>query len=145
MNIDPHYRKLENMYLSAPTNDYYQPQISISKGKAEITIDVQKKMFHAAGALHGSVYFKALDDSAFFAANSLHRESYVLTANFTIYLTRPVSTGKIKATGKVLNSTRTQFIAESILTNADGKEIARGIGSFAKSKVPLTADIGYKL
>lgn len=35
------------------------------------------------------------------------------------------------------------FVAESILYNEDGKEIAFGTGNFAKSKIRLSEDIGY--
>jgi acyl-coenzyme A thioesterase PaaI-like protein len=35
---------------------------------------------HSIHAVHGSVYFKALDDAAFFAVNSLVEDVFVLTA-----------------------------------------------------------------
>jgi hypothetical protein len=35
---------------------------------------VRPDFFHAAHAVHGSVYFKALDDAAFFAVASLVQE-----------------------------------------------------------------------
>jgi acyl-coenzyme A thioesterase PaaI-like protein len=66
-----HFRKLENMYLGAPISRLYQPTIRISEGLAEIAIPVAPAFFHAAGALHGSVYFKVLDDACFFAVASL--------------------------------------------------------------------------
>ncbi len=66
-----HYRALESLYLAAPTNRYFSPAIEIKKGRATITIPVKEDFFHIAGAVHGSTYFKALDDAAFFACNSL--------------------------------------------------------------------------
>jgi len=36
------------------------------------------------------------------------------------------------------------YIAESSLLNEKGKEIAFGSGHFAKSKIALTKEIGYK-
>ena len=68
-----HYLSLEKMYVVAPINKIYNPKILIYKGGAEIEIAVKEKFFHAAGAVHGSVYFKMLDDAAFFAANSLEQ------------------------------------------------------------------------
>jgi len=142
---EAHFRKLENMYLLAPTNIYYKPQIRIGQGTAKISLEARPDMFHAAGAVHGSVYFKLLDDAAFFSANSLEEANFVLTANFTIYLTRPVSSGQIRAVGTVVDSTRSQFIAQSILYDSEEREIAHGLGSFARSRRPLTPEIGYKL
>jgi len=144
MSKDKHYLALENMYLAAPINTIYKPRIDVLEGQSEIEIDLNEGYFHAAGAVHGSVYFKMLDDSAFFAANSLEREVFVLTTTFTIYLTRPVSTGIIRAVGKVVNTSKSQFIAESIGYNSEGKEIARGSGIFVKGKYKLAEALGYK-
>jgi uncharacterized protein (TIGR00369 family) len=140
-----HYSKLERMYLSAPINAFYSPEIWISQGEAEITIPVKPEFFHAAAAVHGSVYFKLLDDAAFFAANSLITEYFALTASFTTYLLRPISEGKMKATGKVVHAGGRSFLAESVVVDDSGQEIARGSGNFVTSKIKLSADIGYRL
>ena len=91
MNNEDHYRNLEGMYAAAPINDFYSPTMTVSEGETVIEIDLGKKLHHGAGAIHGSVYFKTLDDAAFFAANSLEKEFFVLTTSFTTYLTRSVS------------------------------------------------------
>ena len=95
-----HYTKLEHMYLTAPINAFYSPRIWISDGETVITIPVKREFFHAADAVHGSVYFKLLDDAAFFSVNSLIEDHFALTASFTTYLLRPISEGTMKATGK---------------------------------------------
>jgi acyl-coenzyme A thioesterase PaaI-like protein len=63
---------------------------AIRHGEAVITLPVRSDLFHAAGALHGALYFLALDNAAFFAVNSLVEDVFVLTTSFTTYLTRPV-------------------------------------------------------
>ncbi len=143
MDYEGHYRRLENMYQAAPLNDYYLPIMTVSDGSAEISIDIDKKFFHAGQAVHGSVYFKMLDDAAFFAANSLESDFFVLTTSFTTYLTKPISSGKMKAVGKVVNRNRSQFIAEAIVYNAKDQEIGRGNGIFVRSKVRLLDVDGY--
>jgi len=140
---EEHCRKLEHMYLMAPINAFYSPVIRISHGEAEITIPVKANFFHAAGAVHGSVYFKLLDDAAFFAVNSLIEDFFALTASFTTYLLRPVSKGTMKATGKVVYAGMRSFIAESVVLDGEGREIARGNGNFVISKIKLAADMGY--
>jgi len=139
-----HCRKLERMYASAPCNEYYAPILTVSNGTAVLVIAIREDFFHSAGSTHGSVYFKALDDAAFFAVNSLVEDALVLTVNFNVYLTRPVSHGKIKATGKVVHASGNVFIAESLLFDIEGREIARGSGSFVRSKIKLSSDIGYR-
>lgn len=145
MISDEHFRKLENMYLSALCNEYYHPKIKISKGMAEVIIPVDKKFFHAADAVHGSVYFKIMDDAAFFASNSLVNDVPLLTVSFNLNFIRPVALGEMKAVGKVIYHSAKYFFAESIAYDSKEREIARGSGNFVKSTTPLAENIGYKL
>ncbi|KAB7516521.1 hotdog fold thioesterase [Halosegnis rubeus] len=132
------------MYLSSPTSEDYDADISISEGEATVTVPVQEKQFHAAGGVHGSVYFKLLDDAAFFAVNSLIEDVFVLTTNFNIHLTRPVSEGEIRAEGRVVNENPRQLIGEAVAYDDDGNQVARGSGTFAKSNSELRPEIGYE-
>lgn len=139
-----HHRKLESMYLAAPVNELYKPTIAISEGRATIEFDVNEQFFHSAGALHGSVYFKALDDSAFFAAASMDPDYFVLTTSFTISLARPVTGGRLRAEGRLTSRSDNAFEAESVLYNGE-QEVARGNGTFVSSKIELTSARGYGL
>jgi uncharacterized protein (TIGR00369 family) len=141
---ESHYRKLERMYLGAPVNEYFRPAIHIAEGEAEVRIPVRKDFFHAAHAVHGSVYFKALDDATFFAANSLVTDVFVLTASFNLYLLRPISEGTLVARGRVVNRSKRVIIAEGVIVDDREREIARGSGSFLPSAIQLTGDIGFR-
>ena len=143
MPSDEHYRKLERMYAGAPINEYYRPTLTVSEGAAEVVIAVRPDFFHAAHAVHGSVYFKALDDAAFFACNSLVPEVFVLTVTYNIYLTRPISEGTLRAKGRVVHQSRQLFVAEAELVDDRGRQIGRGSGSFMKSAIPLNESVGY--
>jgi uncharacterized protein (TIGR00369 family) len=143
MTIDPHFTFLENMYLSAPINAFYRPTIIVADAESIIEIDVSEKLFHSGGAVHGSVYFKMLDDAAFFATNSIEREVFVLTTSFTTYLTRPVSSGRLRSVGRVVNRNKSQFISESVVYDSENREIGRGNGVFVRSKLPLANALGY--
>jgi len=142
-NQEEHFRRLERMYSSAPINQFFGPRLVVSEAKAEVSIRVKRDFFHAAEALHGSVYFKALDDAAFFAVNSLVEDRFVLTVSFNIYLLRPVSAGTIQATGRVVHRSNRLYMAESVLVDSAGLEIARGSGTFMTSSTSLTPEIGY--
>jgi len=141
---EEHYRKLERMYASAPLNEYYKPTMHISDGRAEVTVAVRRELFHAANAVHGALYFKCLDDTCFFAVNSLVDDVFVLTVSFNLYLTRPISAGEMRATGRVVYRSRRLFVAEAELVDQDGQEIGRGSGTFMRSSTPLSPDIGYQ-
>ena len=134
------------MYLSAPVNNqlYKGITIAISDEKAELSLKVEEKFFHAANAIHGSVYFKMLDDAAFFAVNSIVKDVFVYTVSFNVQLLRPVSAGIIKSVGELKFRSTNLFIADSILLDENNKLVGRGSGNFMRSKIELTQDIGYK-
>ena len=140
-----HYRKLERMYLSANVNTqiFDTTTAAISEGKAEIGLTITPKYFHALNAMHGSVYFKLLDDAAFFAVNSMVEDAFVLTKSFEIHFKRPVTEGKLVARGELLSEEAGVFTARSELLNEESKIVGYGQGEFVKSKVGLTREIGY--
>ena len=142
-NLD-HYRKLERLYRGAPCNEYYSPEIRISEGTAEVSIRILRKMHHGFGGVHGSVFFKLLDDAAFFAVSSLVRDVHVLTAAFEVRLIKSVSEGVLCAQGKITKSSRRLFIAQSVLMNDANELVARGSGSFVKSRIALNEEAGYR-
>jgi uncharacterized protein (TIGR00369 family) len=143
MSNPDHYARLVRMYAAAPINAIYRPMMEVRDREAEIRMAVTEQFFHSGGALHGSVYFKMLDDAAFFAANSCEPEYFVLTTAFTTYLTRPVSSGTLRSVGRVVSSSRTQFVAESILYDGKGGEVGRGSGIFVRSRMKLREAMGY--
>jgi uncharacterized protein (TIGR00369 family) len=134
-----HYRRLERLYASAPINEYFRPELRVSEGQAEVTMPVRRDFFHAAQAIHGAIYFKALDDAAFFAVASLVTDVFVVTVTYNIYLTRPVSEGTLRAVGRVVHRSKKVFIAEAELFTDDGKQAARGSGSFMRSRIPWSS------
>lgn len=143
MPASDHFTKLENMYLSAPINEFFEPEIAIKEGHAEVTVKVKPEFFHAAQALHGAVTFKMLDDAAYFAVSSVVPEVFVLTASFHIYFLRPIASGTIKSFGKIIQQSDRLIIAESFMIDANQRQIARGSGTFMRSKNPLTPELGY--
>ena len=68
----------------------------------------------------------------------------MLTTSFTSFITRPVSDGEMVAVGKVVNSNKSQWIAESVVYDGEGREIGRGNGVFVRSKIQLMKTPGYK-
>lgn len=143
MTTAQHYRGLKSAYHAAKINEFYGPDIEVGEGACSLSLAMDERFFHSLGAAHGSVYFKMLDDAAFFACMSLETEFVILTTSFTTYLTRPISEGSMTATGKVVNQNKTQFIAESIVYDDQQREIGRGNGIFTRTKATLDQLDGY--
>lgn len=140
-----HFRALERLYMEAPINQIFSSDLTIvERGTARITFEIDERYYHAAGAAHGTSYFKMLDDAAFYAANSLVSDRFLLTTAFNLLFTRPVKTGLVTAEGRWVSGKRRVFVADSRLIDSEGEEIARGTGTFMRSHIPLAGLLGYQ-
>ena len=141
---EAHYRALESLYAAAPINGMFRSKLEIiGEGQARIRFDIEPGHYHAAGAAHGTTYFKMLDDAAFYAANSLVNDFFLLTTAFNLLLTRPIKAGPVVAEGRWVNGRRRVLVADAWLLDADGEQVARGTGTFMRSRIPLTTLPGY--
>ncbi len=137
-----HWRKLVVMYTSAPVNHTIPSRLEVSLGRAQVQVTVSEALWHAAGSLHGSMYFKALDDAAFFAAQSTVFEAFVLTAEFETRLLAPVTGSVLRAVGTLDRREGRKVYATSELY--DGEEhVGSGTGVFVVSEVPLDSIDAY--
>jgi uncharacterized protein (TIGR00369 family) len=142
---EAHFRSLEALYRSAPINGQYQSELKIvGPGRSEIRFQVDETSFHAAGAAHGTIYFKMLDDAAFYAANSLISDRFLLTTAFNLHFTKPMRGGEAKAEGRWISGRRRVLIAEARILDAEGDECARGTGTFLRSHIALSGLAGYR-
>lgn len=142
---EAHFRALESLYEAAPINRLFDSRLIIPEaGVATIEFTLDERYYHAAGAAHGTSYFKMLDDAAFYAANSLVTDRFLLTTAFNLLLTRPMTEGKVTAEGRWISGQRRVLIADARLIDARGEEVARGTGTFMRSRIPLTGLAGYR-
>ena len=140
-----HFRALESLYAAAPINQLFESRLEITAaGEARIRFRLDERHFHAAGAVHGTSYFKMLDDAAFYAANSLVTDRFLLTTAFNVLFTRPLRAGDMIAEGRWISGRRRVFVAEARLIDADGEEAARGTGTFMRSQIALAGLPGYR-
>ncbi len=137
-----HLENLEHMYLAAPYNAGHEPGIKISLGEADIVVPIQEDHFNAAGVLSSTICFKAMNDAAIFAVNSLVVDAVALTMSFSISLTRTPATGELLARGRFVGMSGDQYLAESILTDSNGEEIGRGEGALEVRDDPSSANAG---
>lgn len=141
---EAHFRALESLYRSAPINRLFKSDLEITdSGLARIRFEVDESVHHAAGAAHGTSYFKMLDDAAFYAANSLVTDHFLLTTAFNLLFTRPIRNGPVIAEGRWISGKRRVFVADARLIDSDGEEAARGTGTFMRSRIPLASLPGY--
>lgn len=144
LGAELHYRALEQLYASAPINHKFASTLHIpGEGLSRLVFEVTKGDYHAAGAAHGTIYFKMLDDAAFYAANTLVTDRFLLTTGFNLHFTKPVRAGRVVAEGRWVSGRRRVFVAEARLVDEDGEEIGRGTGTFMRSRIALSGLPGY--
>ncbi len=142
---EAHLRALEALYASAPINQLFESRIALPEaGRSEIRFEVEEASFHAAGAAHGTLYFKMLDDAAFYAANGLVSDRFLLTTAFNLHFTKPMKTGEALAEGRWISGRRRVFVAEARILDSTGEECARGTGTFLRSHIALASLGGYR-
>ncbi|HEX8388600.1 MAG TPA: PaaI family thioesterase [Sphingomonas sp.] len=142
---EAHHRALESLYAAAPINRLFESALEIVEpGLARIRFTLDERHFHAAGAAHGTGYFKMLDDAAFYAANSLVTDRFLLTTAFNLLFTRPLGVGPVVAEGRWISGRRRVFVADARLVDGTGEEVARGTGTFMRSRIPLATLPGYR-
>lgn len=142
---EAHFRRLEALYDSAPVNALFESALTIpASGQSTILFTVGEGSFHAAGAAHGTLYFKMLDDAAFYAANSLIGDRFLLTTAFNLHFTRPMRSGRARAEGRWISGRRRVLIADARIVDSEGEECARGTGTFLRSHIALGSLPGYR-
>lgn len=140
-----HFRGLESLYRHAAINRLFRSEIEIPEaGFCRIRFEVGPETDHAAGAAHGTLYFKMMDDASFYACNSMVSDRFLLTTAFNLVFTRPLKPGPMIAEGKWVSGRRRVFVGEARLVFPDGEEAARGTGTFMRSHIPLSSLEGYR-
>lgn len=139
-NSDAHHRGLEAAFRAAPVNQVIDTKLEIlSDGVTRIRFTVDPRFMHAGGGLHGIVHFKALSDAAYYAANSLFTDRFLLTSSFNLTFMQPVVRGNLVAEGHWVSGRKRILIADSRLIDEDGAVVARGTGTFAQSTLLLSS------
>ncbi len=130
-----HFERLMQMYQLAPIHEHY-PGINmlVEEERAEVTLDIDRRYFHAGEFAHGAVYFKLLDDCCYFACQSVETENFLVTTNLNVNLMRPIFKERIIAKGKVDFISSNLYTASGELFNEKGKLCGTAQASFMRSK-----------
>jgi acyl-coenzyme A thioesterase PaaI-like protein len=121
---------------------FYVAARGCREGHARILFDIDPSVFHAGGAAHGTIYFKMLDDAAFYAQHAGHRPFPADNLLQPVVLT-PGARGRVTAEGRWVSGRRRVLVAEARLIDEDGEEVGRGTGTFMRSHIALSSLPGY--
>ena len=148
MSVAPesaHFLCLQSLFENAPVSRLYGARAIVREGSAMVSFRARPEFMHAAGGLHGSAYFRALDDAAFLAANSREHDHLLATLQFNVQFFRPCrGGGTLTATGTLTHQSGRIFFARAELRGEHDQLLATGSGIFTRSGVPLSGEIGYR-
>jgi uncharacterized protein (TIGR00369 family) len=96
-------------------------------GAARVSLEVGKKFHNPMGTLHGGIMTDLADACMGIATiTTLGDDESFSTLELKMNFLRPVFEGKIVADAKVLHRGKTIAMAEVVVRNEEGKDVARG-------------------
>lgn len=101
--------------------------VNFGDGKATLSLEVGKKFHNPMGTLHGGIMTDVADAAMGIATiTTLGDDESFSTLELKMNFLRPVFEGKITAEGRVLHRGTTIAMAECVVKNDAGKDVARG-------------------
>jgi uncharacterized protein (TIGR00369 family) len=100
--------------------------IEIGEGTATAIMKVDSRFYNPMGTLHGGIMTDIADATMGIATATLLKDDESFTTlELKINFLRPVFQTELRAVGRVLHRGRSIAVAESVLKNSEGKEVAR--------------------
>lgn len=122
------FAQLEQAYLADARHE--NASVRILEGESEIVIPIEGERIRADGLLDDAACFGMLGDAAILAVNSVIQDGSARTECFNIRFEHVAPAGKLAARARMLGRSGGRYLAESVVVDADGREICRGVGAF---------------
>jgi uncharacterized protein (TIGR00369 family) len=104
----------------------------IGDGTVSIHLDVRDEFLQNQGVVHGGVVASLIDTaSAFAVLTKIELDERVTTTDLTIHYLRPIKSGRMTATARIVRGGRRLFVISVEVTNA-GVLVATAVTSYLK-------------
>jgi len=101
--------------------------------EVSIHLDIRPELRQNQNVVHGGVIASLIDTAAAFAVvTRLEADERVTTTDLTIHYLRPVTTGRLTATARVVRAGRRIFVLSVNVTNNMGVLVATAVTSYIK-------------
>jgi uncharacterized protein (TIGR00369 family) len=105
----------------------------ISRGRATIHLTVRDELKQNQGVVHGGAVASLIDTAAAFAVvTELEAGERVTTTDLTIHYLRPVSSGRLSASARIVRGGRRLFVLSVEVTNDQQVLLATAVTSYIK-------------
>jgi uncharacterized protein (TIGR00369 family) len=105
----------------------------VSRGQATILLTVRDDLKQYQGVVHGGAVASLIDTAAAFAVvTELEAGERVTTTDLTIHYLRPVSSGRLSATARIVRGGRRLLVLSVEVTNDQQALLATAVTSYIK-------------
>lgn len=105
----------------------------IGRGQATIQLTVRDDLKQNQGVVHGGAVASLIDTAAAFAViTELEAGERVTTTDLTVHYLRPVNSGRLSATARIVRGGRRLFVITVEVTNDQQALLATAVTSYIK-------------
>lgn len=140
MTDNRHFRRLEHIYASTPSDVYSVNDVAVALGRAELNSQIESDQLSPQDVATHTHYHELLCDAAALAAGSLIEDQLVTVEQFDMRVMESGHSGSVVVSARVALAQPPRFHVEAELRTEEGEVLARGIGRFARSTVELPPD-----
>lgn len=133
--LDP--AKLErarNAFASVPYARFLGLELGdLADGQVSVHLQVRDELLQNQGVVHGGALASLIDTaSAFAVLSQIDINERVTTTDLTIHYLRPVTSGRMTATARVIRGGRRLFVLSVEVSNDDGSLVATAVTTYIK-------------
>jgi uncharacterized protein (TIGR00369 family) len=105
----------------------------MKSGEAKLHLDMRDELKQNQGVAHGGVVASLIDTAAAFAVvTRLNSGERVTTTDLTIHYLRPITSGRLTATARIVRGGRRLFVLSVEVTNEQQILLATAVTSYLK-------------
>ena len=105
----------------------------IGDGTVSIHLDVRDELLQNQGVVHGGVVASLIDTaSAFAVLTKIELDERVTTTDLTIHYLRPIKSGRMTATARIVRGGRRLFVLSVDVTNDSDALVSTAVTTYIK-------------
>jgi uncharacterized protein (TIGR00369 family) len=105
----------------------------VGDGTASVHLDVRDELLQYHGVVHGGAIASLIDTATAFAVLSrIDLDDHITTTDLTIHYLRPVSSGRMTATARIVRGGRRLFVLSVDVTNDNGALVATAVTTYIR-------------
>lgn len=133
--LDPaKLNRARNAFASVPYARFLGLELGdLADGQVSVHLQVRDELLQNQGVVHGGALASLIDTaSAFAVLSQIDINERVTTTDLTIHYLRPVTSGRMTATARVIRGGRRLFVLSVDVSNNDGSLLATAVTTYIK-------------